>query len=145
MPDKSIFTKRFFNQIVQKDVNIGNEIGTYIIDEVTFYKTFFGIAYHYTWGNPNPLHIDPTADLPKQVGHRAQDLSRVHDNKLLKDLFTVENLENIIMILCIATALLSVVILIIILTKKTPPVELSQSANNTEFIKTIVKAAITSR
>jgi hypothetical protein len=146
MPDKSIFTKRFFKELIGKDINLGNAMGTYIIDEVTFYKTFFGIAYHFTYGNPNPLHIDPTLDIPKQIGHRAQDLSRVHDNKLLKDLFTVENLENIIMMLCIGTILICGIILMLnILPHKAIPVDLSNSANNTMIIKEACRAAITSR
>jgi hypothetical protein len=143
MPDKSIFSKRYFKSLETDNINLGNTLGTYIIDGVTFFKTFFGIAYHYTWGNPNPLHIDPTADIPKQVGHRAQDLSRIHDNKLLKDLFTVENLDQIIMYLVIATLLVSSIVLIWnIIPQQSSPVLLSSSQNNTQIIKDACKLAI---
>lgn len=147
MPDSSIYTKRFFKQNIPREVNLGNDMGTYIIDKApfAFYKTFWGICFNFTYGNPNPLVIDPTANMPNQLGYKAQDISVIHDNYYLRDLFSIEDLDKIIMYLVIGCLIGLVVIGILIATKGNPPIEISHSSNNTEYIKGIFKSCISGR
>lgn len=54
MPDRSIFTKRFFFKKIPKTIDL-KELGIYFIDENCMFKTFFGYVLHYTYNNPEPI------------------------------------------------------------------------------------------
>lgn len=54
MPDRSIFTKRYFFRKIPKTIDL-KELGIYFIDENCMFKTFFGYVLHYTYNNPEPI------------------------------------------------------------------------------------------
>lgn len=137
--NKKFLTKTFTGQIGDTII-VGD--GEYFVDDKCFISTFWGNDIYYYHGNPNPIDFNFDYNQPKIVGTKSQDLKTFHESDLIKKLFTFESLENIIMYLCIGIALLCVGILIVILTKTTPTVTLTNNANNTEIIANAVKIAL---
>jgi hypothetical protein len=139
MPDKKVISKSYWGTL-EKKMPVGD--GEYIIDDTCIIKTWWGFKLFYFYGNPNPINFDFYKNQPTQIATKSQDLKVFHESDLINKLFAVKNLDNIIMLLVIGSILLNLATLIIVLTKGQPPVNLSNSANNTQIIVNAVKIAI---
>ena len=137
MPDKSIFTKRYFMKTIPKQVDL-SDMGIYIVDEHCMWKTFFGYVLHYTYNNPEPIESFPSSvaetsfeksfankiidkktfnfpinwnvseNIPLEPKRRAQNMEKFYKDGLIKELFTRKDLTNILLILLIAVLLVGV-------------------------------------
>lgn len=139
MPDKTVITKNFFRPLNKTEVV---HDGEYFVDEKCLIRSFWGYKLYYFYGNPNPIIYDFDRNIPHDIGTKSQDIKTFHESDLIKKLFSLDSLENIIMYICIGIGLLCLVILILIITKQTPQVTLANNQNNTQIIINAVRMAI---
>ena len=139
MPDKTKTAKNFFRAL-NKTEKVGD--GEYFIDDKCLIRGFWGYSIFYFYGNPNPIHFDFDRNIPHDIGTKAQDLKTFHESDLIKKLFTLDNLENYILYLCIAIGLICIATLIVLITKQTGQVVLANTQNNTQIIANAVRMAI---
>jgi hypothetical protein len=129
MPDKHLVNKRVTGTIPDKIV-IGE--CAYFVDDECFVKTFWGDKIFYFFNNPYPIKFDAMANRPTMVGTKAQDLKTFHESNLIKQLFSTDDLDRLIMFLVIGVGAICLVILVLQFGHK--PVELSNTGNNTQMI-----------